>query len=145
MSKTPSGDILESLYKLRVRESAQLKTVVELYDMEIHQKISMPISQKLKTMVTRSINQKLRLRNFDARHGRIETRAMVNNQKGNEEEKVSVTSGKEKASVRKETNAVSSMRVTIVPKTRPQCRHTFRAILLTRTKCVEEQKYQRQK
>ena len=28
-------DILESLYKLRIRESAQLKTVSELYDMEI--------------------------------------------------------------------------------------------------------------
>ena len=33
MSKIPSDDILESLYKLRVRESAQLKTVLELYDM----------------------------------------------------------------------------------------------------------------
>ena len=42
MSKTPSDDILESLYKLRIRGSDQLKTVLELYDMEIHQKISMP-------------------------------------------------------------------------------------------------------
>ena len=42
MSKIPSDDVLESLYKLRVRESARLKTVLELYDMEIHQKISMP-------------------------------------------------------------------------------------------------------
>ena len=47
MSKIPSDDILESLYKLRIRESAQLKTVLELYDMEIHQKISMPNYQKL--------------------------------------------------------------------------------------------------
>ena len=39
MSKIPSDDILESLYKLRIRESAQLKTVLDLYDMEIHQKI----------------------------------------------------------------------------------------------------------
>ena len=42
MSKIPSDDILESLYKLRIRESAQLKTVLELYDLETHQKISMP-------------------------------------------------------------------------------------------------------
>ena len=42
MLKIPSDDILESLYKLRIRESAQLKTVLELYDMEIHQKISLP-------------------------------------------------------------------------------------------------------
>ena len=33
MSKIRSDDILESLYKLRIRESAQLKTVLELYDM----------------------------------------------------------------------------------------------------------------
>ena len=51
LTKIPSDDVLESLYKLRKRESAQLKTVLELYDMEIHQKISMPNCQKLKTMV----------------------------------------------------------------------------------------------
>ena len=56
MTKIPSDDVLESLYKLRMRESAQLKTVWELYDMEIHQKISMPNCQKLKTMVKRSTN-----------------------------------------------------------------------------------------
>ena len=43
MSKIPSDEILESLFKLRIRESTQLKTVLELYDMEIHQNISMPI------------------------------------------------------------------------------------------------------
>ena len=42
MSKIPSDDVLESLYKMRKRVSAQLKTVVELYDMEIHLKISRP-------------------------------------------------------------------------------------------------------
>ena len=39
MSKMPSDDVLESLRKMRKRESAQLKTVLELYDMEIHQKL----------------------------------------------------------------------------------------------------------
>ena len=34
MSKVLSDDVLESLYKLRIRESDQLKTVLELYDME---------------------------------------------------------------------------------------------------------------
>ena len=42
MSKIPSDDILERLHKLRIHGSAQLKTVLELYDMEIHQKISVP-------------------------------------------------------------------------------------------------------
>ena len=42
MPKIPSEEIRESPYKVRIRESAQLETVLELYDMEIHQKISMP-------------------------------------------------------------------------------------------------------
>ena len=48
MSKIPPDDVVEKLYKMRIRESDQLKTVLELYDMEIHQKISMPNYQKLK-------------------------------------------------------------------------------------------------
>ena len=54
MSKIPSDEILDSLYKLRIRESNQLKTVSEMYDMEIHQKMSVPNYQQLKTMVKRS-------------------------------------------------------------------------------------------
>ena len=38
MTKIPPDDILEVLYKLRIRESEKLKTVLELYDLEIHQK-----------------------------------------------------------------------------------------------------------
>ena len=82
MTKTPSDEILEYLYKLRIRESAQLKNVLELYDMEIHQKKSVLDYQKLKTMVKRCTDQKLRLRNFDARHGRIESGAVVKSRKG---------------------------------------------------------------
>ena len=37
MTKIPPDDILESLYNLRIRESEKLKTVLELYNMEIHQ------------------------------------------------------------------------------------------------------------
>ena len=51
MTRIPTDDVLESLDKLRIRESDQLKTVLELYDMEIHQKISMPNHGKMKTMV----------------------------------------------------------------------------------------------
>ena len=57
MTKIPPDDILESLYKLRKSESDKLQTVFELYDMEIHQKISMPDNQKLNTMVKISIDQ----------------------------------------------------------------------------------------
>ena len=38
MTKIPPDDILEGLYKIRIRESEKLKTVLELYDLEIHQK-----------------------------------------------------------------------------------------------------------
>ena len=48
MSKIPSDDILESLYK-RIRESAQLRTVLKLYNMEIHQKKAEPDYHRLKT------------------------------------------------------------------------------------------------
>ena len=82
MTKIPSDDVLESLYKLRRRESDQLKTVSELYDMDIHQKISMPNYLKLKMMVQRNIDQKLRLRTFDAGNERIETGAVVTSRRG---------------------------------------------------------------
>ena len=74
-------DGVASMYKSRIRESAQLKTVLELYDLEIHQKMSMPNEQKSKTMVKRRKDQKLRSRNFDAKHGRTETGAVVKNRK----------------------------------------------------------------
>ena len=82
MSKIPPDDILESLYNIGIRESNQLKIVLELYDLEIHQKISKHDYQTLKTTVKRSIDQKLRLRNFNARNVRIETGALVTNRKG---------------------------------------------------------------
>ena len=81
MSTIPSDDVLESLNTLRIHESAQLKTVLDLYDMEIHHRISMPNCQKLKTVVKRNIDQKLRLLNFDVRQEKIETGAVVKNHK----------------------------------------------------------------
>ena len=60
MEQFPPDDILESLCSLRIRESDQFQTVSELYNMEIHQKMSVPNNQKLKTMVKRSIDLKLR-------------------------------------------------------------------------------------
>ena len=57
MTKIPSDDILESLYKLRIRESEKLKTVLVLYDLEIHQKKLGPDYHRLKAMLKRSIEQ----------------------------------------------------------------------------------------
>ena len=76
------------------------------------------------------------MRNFDARHGKIETGAVVKSRRrlsgvergqgvcqqwpevALKEEKVYVTGGKKKASVRRETSAVSSMRAMIVHQNR---------------------------
>ena len=59
VAKIPPDDILEGLYKLRIRESEKLKTVLELYDLEIHQKKIGPDYHRLKTMVNRSIEQEI--------------------------------------------------------------------------------------
>ena len=59
MTKIPSDDILEGLYKLRIRESEKPKTVLELYNMEIHQKKAGHDYHRLYTMVQRSIEQNL--------------------------------------------------------------------------------------
>ena len=79
MTKIPPDDILEGLYKLRIRESEKLKTVLELYDLEIHQKQLGPDDHRLKTMVKRSIEQDIRNKNFGARNGNYEN-AVVKNQ-----------------------------------------------------------------
>ena len=64
MTKIPPDDFLEGLYKLRIRESEKLKTVLELYNMQIHQKKVGPDYHRLKTIVKRSIEQNLRMKNF---------------------------------------------------------------------------------
>ena len=80
MTKNPPDDILEGLYKLRIRESEKLNTVLELCDLEIHQKKLGPDYHRLKTMVKRSIDQEIRNKNFGARNGNYEKNAVVKNQ-----------------------------------------------------------------
>ena len=65
--------------KLRIRESEKLKTVLELYDLEIHQKKAGPDYHRLKTMVKRSIEQDIRMKNVSARNGNYERNAVVKN------------------------------------------------------------------
>ena len=79
MTKIPHDDILEGLYKLRIRESEKLKTVLELYDLEIHQPEKLgPDCHRLKTMVKRRIEQDIRNKNFGSRIGNFEKNAVVN-------------------------------------------------------------------
>ena len=47
MTQIPSDEILESLHELRIRDSEKLKTVLELHNMEIHQKKAGPDCHRL--------------------------------------------------------------------------------------------------
>ena len=111
MTKIPPDDILEGLYKLRIRESEKLKTELELYNMEIHQKKAGPDYHRLKTMVKRSIEQNLRIKNFEARNGNYERIAVVKNPGQNSVYKEFleiVGNGSPTGSVLEETIAVSA-------------------------------------
>ena len=81
MTKITPDDILEGLDKLRIRESEKLKTVLELYDLEIDQKKMGPDYHRLKTMVKRSFEHDIRNKNFEARNGNFERNAVVKNQR----------------------------------------------------------------
>ena len=77
----------------------------------------------MKTMVKRSVDQKLRLRNFDARNERIETGAVVmyrRGQRGVERGPGDHNQLKAKRTVREETNAVSGTTVKISVQNRHQ-------------------------
>ena len=82
-------------------------------------------------MVKRNIDQKLRLRNFEVRHGKIEAGGVIKSRQGlscvEGRKKVSVTSGKKKASVRLETVAVSATK----PKIGRKNENTLPPLLLS--------------
>ena len=61
-------------------KSEKLNTVLEMYNMEIHQKKAGPDYHRLKTMVKRIIEQDLRNKNLGARNGNYERNAVVKNQ-----------------------------------------------------------------
>ena len=83
MTEIPSDEILESLYKLRIRESDHLKKVLELYDMEIHQKTSVPNYQILKNHGEKMYRSEISVyETLTPRHVRIESGAVVKSRKG---------------------------------------------------------------
>ena len=78
-TKIPPDDLLEGLYKVRIRESEKLKAVLELFALETHQKLGHDYD-RLKTMVKRSIEQDIRNKNFGIRNGNYEKKTVVKNQ-----------------------------------------------------------------
>ena len=121
MTKIPPYEILERLYKLRIRESDKLKNELELYDLEIHQKKLGPDYHRLKTIVKISIEQDLRNRNFLAPETEIMKETPWSRMQGQnsvyKEFLEIVSNGSPTGSVLKETIAVS---VTISTSVRKQ-------------------------
>ena len=103
-SKIPSDDVLESLYRLRIRESDQLKNVLELCDMEIHQK---DIEASL-TEITDNGEKEYRSETSIAKLWRLKWENW-NRSCGYESQEIKwfAISGKQKDSVQEETNAFS--------------------------------------
>ena len=89
MTQIPSDEILEGIVR-KIREAEKLKTILELYNVEIHQKKAGLDYHRLETMVKRSIEQDLRNRNFGSRNGNFETRAVVKNQRVKQREQRSL-------------------------------------------------------
>ena len=122
MTKIPHEDMLEGLYKLRIRKSEKPKTVLELYDLETHQKKLGPDYHRLKTMVKRSIEQEIRNKNFGIRNGNFEKNAWSRIREQNSVYKEFleiVGNGKPTGSVWKETIAVSATILISVGKVTP--------------------------
>ena len=111
MTKIPPDDILEGLYKLRIRESEKLKTVWELYDLEIHRKKLGPDDHRLKKMVKRSIEQESRNNNLAPGMEKLRRTPWSRNRRQNgvyKECLETVGNGSPTGSVLEETIAVSA-------------------------------------
>ena len=111
MTKIPFDDILEGLYKLRIPETEKLKTVLELYNLEIHRKKAGPDCNRLNTMAKRSIEQDLRNTNFRDQKTEIMKETPWSRIRGqnsvDREFQETVGSGKPTGSLLKETIVVS--------------------------------------
>ena len=76
-SEAPNDKILESLNKMRIRGSAQLTTVLSMYEEEINEHLSKPSYQRMKTMVKRHRSKRSGHENL-----RPETGVLVKTRKG---------------------------------------------------------------
>ena len=109
----PKFQILESLYKFRIRESDQPKTVLELDNLEIHQKKAKHDYQRLKTMVKTFLEQNLRSRNLKPEMRGLSQEPWLRGQDSRKKTACTKNSwrllgnGQPTGSVRKETIAVS--------------------------------------
>ena len=83
VSEMPSDPILEGLYNPKLPNSAQLRTVMALYDQEVARDNGTPNCQQLNTAVKHRIDQMMRNRNFKARNDVVERMSVTKSQKEN--------------------------------------------------------------
>ena len=105
VSEMPSDPILEGLYKSKLPNSGQLRTVMALYDQEVARDNGTPNCQQLNTAVKHHIYQMMRNRWKGCQSPRV-TKETKPTWKGKWK---SVFSGRHKDNVPKETRVVSVM------------------------------------
>ena len=71
-SETPKENILEGLYKLKIRDSVQLQSVLALYEQETTRNNEQLWYSRMKTSVRHHVDQTMRTRNFRARNEIVE-------------------------------------------------------------------------
>ena len=116
VSEMPSDPILVGLYKSKLQNSAQPRTVMTLYDQELGRKNGTPNYQQLNIAGILFIDLMMRNRNFKARNDVVERGSVTKSQKENKahvERKVGerAFSVKHKDNVPKETPVVSVMTI----------------------------------
>ena len=79
----PSDPILEGLYKSKLQNSLQLRTVMALYDQEVSRNNGTPNYQQLKTAVKLHNDEMMRNRNFRVRIDVVERGSVTKSRKGN--------------------------------------------------------------
>ena len=82
VSEMPSNMILEALYKSKLQNSAQLQTVLALYDQETARNKGKPNYSQLETAVKLQGDQMMRTRNFRVRSDVVERGSVTKSQKG---------------------------------------------------------------
>ena len=80
--EVPSDVILEGLYTSKLQNSAQLQTVLALYDQETARNKGKPNCSQLMTAVKLHIDQMMRTRNFMVRSDVVERGSVTKSQKG---------------------------------------------------------------
>ena len=78
----PSDVILEGLHKSKIQESAQLKTVLALYDQDTLRNGGETDDHQLKRVVKLHIEQTMRARNFKVRNDVVERGSVSKGQTG---------------------------------------------------------------